>query len=202
VPSSDFNRYDPQTGRFLTQDPIGLAGGVNLYAYAGNNPVSYSDPYGLNPCLIAPQACMAVAGGIIYGGIQLASNVMHNRPALEDVGSQVASGAAAGLSLGASTLLSVAARTVASGGESVVAGSASTTLNYAERGLLREFFGQGLKGAEQRAADFSLPQGLTGETLQKYAQVAQRAIARGLDKTGVQAERLKLIERALETLKE
>lgn len=31
--------YDPQTGRFLTQDPIGLAGGVNLYAYAGNNPV-------------------------------------------------------------------------------------------------------------------------------------------------------------------
>jgi hypothetical protein len=39
--------YDPQTGRFLSQDPIGLAGGVNLYAYAGNNPASYSDPFGL-----------------------------------------------------------------------------------------------------------------------------------------------------------
>ncbi len=39
--------YDPQTGRFLTQDPIGLAGGVNLYSYAASNPVSFDDPFGL-----------------------------------------------------------------------------------------------------------------------------------------------------------
>jgi RHS repeat-associated protein len=39
--------YDPTTGRFLTQDPIGLAGGVNLYAYAEDSPVSFSDPWGL-----------------------------------------------------------------------------------------------------------------------------------------------------------
>ena len=38
--------YDPQMGRFTTQDPISLAGGVNLYQYAPN-PVGYIDPFGL-----------------------------------------------------------------------------------------------------------------------------------------------------------
>jgi RHS repeat-associated protein len=44
--------YDPKTGKFLTQDPIGLAGGVNLYSYAGSNPVAYTDPFGLMECTI------------------------------------------------------------------------------------------------------------------------------------------------------
>jgi RHS repeat-associated protein len=39
--------YDPKSGRFTQEDPIGLAGGVNLYGFAEGDPVSYDDPYGL-----------------------------------------------------------------------------------------------------------------------------------------------------------
>jgi RHS repeat-associated protein len=44
------NRYvDPATGRFTQEDPIGLAGGLNLYGFANGDPVTYSDPFGLCP---------------------------------------------------------------------------------------------------------------------------------------------------------
>jgi hypothetical protein len=39
--------YHPRLMRFLNADPIGFAGGMNWYAFAGNDPVSRSDPFGL-----------------------------------------------------------------------------------------------------------------------------------------------------------
>jgi RHS repeat-associated protein len=39
--------YDPTLGRYIEADPIGLLGGVNLYVYAGQNPVMRSDSFGL-----------------------------------------------------------------------------------------------------------------------------------------------------------
>ncbi|WP_225394591.1 RHS repeat domain-containing protein, partial [Escherichia coli] len=51
----DYNRhryYDPLQGRYITQDPIGLAGGWSLYAYP-LNPVNGIDPLGLSPADVA-----------------------------------------------------------------------------------------------------------------------------------------------------
>jgi len=41
--------YDPATGQFTQQDPIGIAGGLNLYGFAGGDPVNFSDPFGQCP---------------------------------------------------------------------------------------------------------------------------------------------------------
>ena len=39
--------YNPATGRFLSEDPLGFAGsGPNLYAYAGDDPIDLYDPFG------------------------------------------------------------------------------------------------------------------------------------------------------------
>ena len=42
--------YDPVTGRYVESDPVGLAAGVNTYAYVRSNPVGRADPRGLYDC--------------------------------------------------------------------------------------------------------------------------------------------------------
>jgi RHS repeat-associated protein len=56
--------YDPQTGRFISQDPIGYAGGANLYQYALSSPTTYTDPSGNNPMIAG-----CVVGGLVDGGL-------------------------------------------------------------------------------------------------------------------------------------
>jgi RHS repeat-associated protein len=39
-----YRYYEPESGRYISADPIGLAGGINLYAYV-KNPLNYIDPH-------------------------------------------------------------------------------------------------------------------------------------------------------------
>jgi RHS repeat-associated protein len=44
----NLNRYyDPFTGRYITQDPLGILGGLNSYQYADSDPINWIDPLGL-----------------------------------------------------------------------------------------------------------------------------------------------------------
>ncbi|MFI5215717.1 MAG: RHS repeat-associated core domain-containing protein [Candidatus Limnocylindria bacterium] len=69
--------YDPEIGRFLSEDPMGFGGGdVNLYAYVGNNPISANDPRGDCP-QCAAGAIVGAAGGLLF---QVGADVYHGRP--------------------------------------------------------------------------------------------------------------------------
>jgi RHS repeat-associated protein len=46
-----FRDYDPQIGRYIESDPIGLAGGTNTFGYVENNPIGAIDAQGLASCI-------------------------------------------------------------------------------------------------------------------------------------------------------
>jgi RHS repeat-associated protein len=64
-----FRYYAPSIGRYTQSDPIGLAGGINTYAYVGGNPLSHVDPEGLQSLTAEGLVRGAVGGGLRgFGG--------------------------------------------------------------------------------------------------------------------------------------
>jgi RHS repeat-associated protein len=69
--------YDPMAGRFTQPDPIGLAGGINLYGFAGGDPANFADPFGLCP----PGSRAWWCPGAILEGLKTAVTEGFNRAA-------------------------------------------------------------------------------------------------------------------------
>jgi len=64
--------YEPKSGRFLSEDPIGLAGGLNPYVFAGDDPVNGRDPTGLTLCVDAvPWSYVGGDGSVTFLGWQI-----------------------------------------------------------------------------------------------------------------------------------
>jgi RHS repeat-associated protein len=68
--------YDPGNGRFTQEDPIGLAGGLNAYGFAGGDPVNFSDPFGLCPeCAAVGLAEFGLGAQVIPGVGQVVGGI-------------------------------------------------------------------------------------------------------------------------------
>jgi len=159
--SLSYNRsrfYDPVAGRFLSEDPRGLAGGdTNLYRYAGNAPDTTSSPAGSG----SEENCLSIFAEAFAENYSYYLNPLHNDPGegwlfgtgkVVGWGMFVAGSAGAGILTGGGALVEVAgmseaaAYTIATLG-AVAGGSASAMQTYGANpnaGLHEYAFGVGL----------------------------------------------------------
>ena len=74
---SGFRFYDPSLQRWINQDPIGEAGGINLYGFVGNDPVNLVDPDGRDPMFSmgggnnAPPSVIGIGNPFVGGSVKV-----------------------------------------------------------------------------------------------------------------------------------
>ena len=76
--------YDAASGRFAQEDPLGLAGGLNLYGFANGDPVNFSDPFGLQctpntPAALCPREWHSHGVGLFLRALgEKVQNYLHD----------------------------------------------------------------------------------------------------------------------------
>ena len=59
--------YDPEIGRFISEDPLGFEAGINFYAYVNNNPINFNDPFGKDLFTVNAGIDIPFVGGLEAG---------------------------------------------------------------------------------------------------------------------------------------
>lgn len=121
--------YDPITGRWLSKDPIGIAGGLNQYAFCGNNPVNFMDPFGLftRAELVAIRDSQLAAHGAALQDANAAQTEL-SKIGYAKAGSTTALSTSAAGSAGALVLTGIPALGIAGAGTSTAAVGGGTAL--------------------------------------------------------------------------
>jgi uncharacterized protein RhaS with RHS repeats len=133
-------------GHTTQRDPIGLAGGVNQYGYAGGDPVNFSDPFGLCPM------CVAAGAWALYEAVSGAYDIYKAAKAVADPSASVGEKA---LTVGLAALSAFGP-----------GGGYTGAVGLATKGAARDALGQlGVEGAQRAAANRAIGRATSKETI-------------------------------------